>query len=57
MADLYNCPELKNGYCKSECPIGKAMPLATEIKGIEGIALRLIRELIPENQKDGRRPD
>ena len=44
MADLYNCPELKNGYCKSECPIGKAMPLATEIKGIEGIALRLIRE-------------
>lgn len=22
MADLYNCPELKTGYCKHECPIG-----------------------------------
>lgn len=44
MADLYNCPELKTGYCKRECPIGKAMPLATEVKGIEGISLRLIRE-------------
>lgn len=44
MADLYNCPELKNGYCKHECPIGKSMPLATEVTGIEGVALRLIRE-------------
>ncbi len=44
MADLYNCPELKTGYCKNECPIGKTMPLATEIVSIEGIALRLIRE-------------
>ncbi len=43
MADLYNCPELKNGYCKYECPIGKSMPLATEVTGIEGVALRLIR--------------
>lgn len=48
MADLYNCPELKNGYCKNECPIGKTMPLATEVTGIEGIALRLIREFDPE---------
>lgn len=44
MADLYNCPELKTGYCKNECPIGKEMPLATEVSGIEGIALRLLRE-------------
>ena len=45
MADLYNCPELKNGYCKHECPIGKDLPLATKVDGIEGIALRMIREL------------
>lgn len=44
MSDFYNCPELKTGYCKHECPIGKTMPLATAITGIEGIALRLIRE-------------
>lgn len=42
MADLYNCPELKNGYCKYECPIGKSMPLATEISSIESIALRMV---------------
>ena len=45
MSDLYNCPELKTGYCKSECPIGKTMPLATQITGIEGIALRLVKQL------------
>ena len=44
MADLYNCPELKTGYCKYECPIGKYIPLATSVNGIEGIVLRLIRE-------------
>lgn len=43
MADLYNCPELRNGYCKYECPIGKSLPVATEIKSLEGIALRLLR--------------
>lgn len=45
MADLYNCPELKTSYCKNECPIGKEMPLATRVTSVEGIALRLIREL------------
>lgn len=45
MSDLYNCPELKTGYCKSECPIGKTMPLAMQITGIEGIALRLVKQL------------
>lgn len=44
MADLYKAPELKNQYCKTECPIGQKMPIATEIKGLEGITLRLIRE-------------
>jgi len=52
MADLYNCPELKYGYCKCECPIGKQMPLATEAKGIEGIALRMIQKFAPEELKE-----
>lgn len=52
MADLYNAPELRAGYCKNECPIGKYLPLATEVTGIEGIALRLIREFDPEGIKD-----
>lgn len=45
MADLYNYPELKTNYCKNECPIGKTMPLATQVTGIQNIALRLIKEL------------
>ncbi|MDE7000916.1 MAG: helix-turn-helix domain-containing protein [Lachnospiraceae bacterium] len=45
MAELYNCPELKTSYCKNECPIGKTMPLATRITSIEGMALRMVREL------------
>lgn len=44
MADLYACPELKNQYCKNECPIGNRMPLATKQNGIEGIALRILKE-------------
>ena len=51
MADLYNCPELKYRYCKCECPIGRQMPLATEAKGIEGIALRLIQKFDSEELK------
>lgn len=45
MADLYNCPELKTGYCKHECPIGKGYPVATKCGNLEGAALRLINEL------------
>ena len=52
MADLYNCPELKTGYCKHECPIGKTMPIATQVKSIEGIALRIIREFDSEKIKN-----
>lgn len=52
MADLYGCPELKAGYCKHECPIGRTMPLATKISGIEGVALRLIREFDAEKIKE-----
>ena len=52
MADLYNCPELKYMYCKCECPIGKQMPLATEAKSIEGIALRMIQRFDPDSLKE-----
>ena len=45
MSDLYRAPELKNMYCKNECPIGKTMPLATKVTSIEGMTLRLIKEL------------
>lgn len=48
MSDLYNSPELKNRYCKDECPIGRGMTLATKQKGIEGITLRLLKEFSPD---------
>ncbi len=49
MADLYNAPELITGYCKYECPVHGFMPLATEAKNIQGIALRLLNGL---NEKE-----
>lgn len=52
MADLYNKPELKNRYCKEECPIGKHHCLATSERGLEGITLRLLRELDPDRIED-----
>lgn len=55
MADLYNRPELRTGYCKFECPIGKHIPLATSVSGIEGIALRLIREFDSDRIKEMQR--
>lgn len=45
MADLYNKPELVTNYCRHECPVHGFLPLATEDKGIQGIALRLLRGL------------
>lgn len=45
MADLYNAPELKTGYCKHECPICSYLPVATEVKDLEGITLRLMKRL------------
>lgn len=52
MADLYNCPELKTGYCKHECPIGKSIPLATSVSGIEGIALRILKGMDSDEVKN-----
>ena len=45
MADLYECPELKTGYCKHECPIGKEFPIKTDVGSLEGITLRLLQAL------------
>lgn len=45
MADLYNKPELVTNYCRHECPVHGFLPLATEDKGIQGIALRLLKGL------------
>lgn len=43
MADLYNAPELITGYCVNECPVHGFLPLATEEKSIQGIALRILK--------------
>lgn len=48
MSDLYRAPELKNRYCKNECPIGKTLPVATEINSLEGITVRLMNGLDDE---------
>ena len=52
MADLYNCPELKNLYCKNDCPIGKDKCIATETKGFEGAVIRLMRQFDDQNVED-----
>lgn len=51
MADLYNSPELITGYCRFQCPIHGFMPLATEERNLEGIALRLLRDLDADTMK------
>ena len=51
MADLYNSPELITGYCMRECPVHGFLPLATEEKSIQGIALRLLRGFNEEELK------
>ena len=45
MADLYNAPQLKTMYCKHDCPIGDCLTLATEIRSLETVVLRLLNNL------------
>ena len=45
MAQLYKAPQLRTQYCKAECPIGKYIPMATELKGIESVVIQLIQLL------------
>ena len=48
ISDLYNSPQLKNLYCKRECPIGKQLPVATEIDGLASVTVRLLNDLDDE---------
>lgn len=45
MADLYRAPELRNHYCKYECPIGKNLPLATTIDNLECVTVKLLSRM------------
>ena len=45
MADLYKAPWLKSMYCKTECPIGRCLPLPTERSGVERVTLQLLHAL------------
>lgn len=45
MARAYNAPELMTDYCVNVCPIKGFLPMATEERGIQGIALRMIMRL------------
>lgn len=49
MSDLYRMPELKNHYCKHECPIGKNFPMATEESGLQGITVKILNRLDDED--------
>ena len=48
MSDLYKTPELKNHYCKYDCPIGKGFPMAVEETGLQGITVRILKSLDDE---------
>lgn len=45
MAELYNAPELKNHYCRTECPIGRTMPIATVEKPLAEATVHLLDSL------------
>lgn len=45
MSHFYNAPWLKTNYCKTECPIGKCLPIPSEQTGIEKTSLRLLHAL------------
>lgn len=45
MADVYNAPQLKNLYCKQQCPLGKEQQLEIEVKSLEAIAVNIVSKL------------
>lgn len=55
MADLYHCPQLKSLYCKNECPIGRDLPMATEVNSLEGVTVRLLNSLDDEEIREIKR--
>ena len=48
MADAYNAPELLNYYCVNECPIGRRLPLSTDVVGVDRVTVKLFKDLKPE---------
>jgi len=52
MAELYGAPELKNLYCKNECPIGRDCPVATREVSIEEATVHLLGGMQHEAMQD-----
>lgn len=44
MADLYHAPEIKNHYCREECPLGCDVP-KMELEDLDRITVRTIASL------------
>lgn len=44
MSDLYKTPELRSHYCKHECPIGRNLPLATQVSGLQSITVKILNQ-------------
>lgn len=55
MADLYNAPQLRTMYCKHDCPLGDCLTVATDIKSIESIVLKLLNGLEEGKLKEVKR--
>ena len=44
MSDLYKTPE-RSYYCKHECPIGRNLPLAIQVSGLQNITIKILNSL------------
>lgn len=45
MAELYNAPQLMNGYCKYECPFGEHRILPVKVESVELATLKFLDAL------------
>lgn len=45
MAELYNAPQLLNGYCKYECPLGEHRILPVKVESVELATLKFLDAL------------
>ncbi|MBR6102594.1 MAG: helix-turn-helix domain-containing protein [Ruminococcus sp.] len=45
MAELYKAPQLKNGYCKYECPLGQHRPFPVKIDTVELATVKFVNAL------------
>ena len=53
MAELYNAPNLRSFYCRTECPIGKYhSTMATEESGIQNATIHLMNCICGAEGKD-----